>query len=416
MKLPADFTIESILNCVSQEQIFEYYLQEPVDFNRSYLSPFRKDRNPTCTIFATRRGKLWFKDWNGNFAGDCFDFVCAYYSCTLPEAMKHIDRDLRLNLFNNSGLPPSINKVQRLDYTPKESAIIQVKFREWSAKDLAYWQRHGIYPEQLNLYQTAVATHLWVGVTRVWDYRPDNPIFVYLVNGQIKGYRPLEQDKKRKWISNCTPDNVLGWNQLPATGSLCIITKSMKDVMRLHRMGYAACAVQAEENHFPEEKMKELLQRFEEVIMFYDNDEAGRRRSLEEALKYKLRAIFIPETCLGKDISGFTKYYGEEQSVDLLEALIMDDIVTYLKMLSMKYENDRDFAKVVRLTLEQESERAKLVETILAKKPDKVDGYAWIVSVETQLRWYKAFLMTQSVQTLQDIINKLNNETTESSD
>src|SRR6478736_1983819 len=154
MRLPLDVTIESVLDHVTQEQIFEYYLQTQIDLNSLYLSPLRKDNSPTCSFLITRRGKLWFKDWSGHFAGDCFDLVQAMYqNCSLREALIHVDRDLRLNLFNSSGLAPSMKKEQKIDYTHKPSAVIQIKFRDYSPKDLYYWNSHGIYAEELNLYR-----------------------------------------------------------------------------------------------------------------------------------------------------------------------------------------------------------------------------------------------------------------------
>jgi len=322
-RLPVKQTRETVLQFVSEEQIFEYYLGDSIDLTRKYCSPLRTDNNPTCTFKVMQSGRLWFRDWAGHFSGDCFNLVEEFYQCDFKEALLYIDRDLNLNLFDNSAEMQRqiiIDENKSVDRTVKQRAIIDVRRQPYEVHDLEYWASQGVVGEYLTEYNVFVAKFVRINGYQIWEYTPEDPIYVYLLaSGAIKCYRPLAKDRQDKWLSNTSVDDIFGWEQLPETGHICLITKSLKDIMALRYLGYTSCAIQAEGNDFPEDKMEDLKKRFTHVIYFYDNDEAGMTKMAQESERFNVPYTYIPQFIEGKDISGLINHHGARYAKSILE-------------------------------------------------------------------------------------------------
>ena len=323
-KFPVKQTRETLLKFTSEEQIFEHYLGCPIEIgDKKFHSPLRNDKNPTCSFKILASGRIWFKDWSGHFSGDCFNLVEAYYTCDFKTALLYIDRDLNLNVFDETSTEARADRrqeTQKIERTSKERAKIDVKFQPYTQKDLDYWKSQGVVPYYLNEYNVFVAKFIRINGYTIWEYEENNPIYVYLeADGTVKGYRPLEKDKLKKWISNTFPTTIFGLDKLPDKGGLLIITKSKKDIMALRLMGYWSCSPQAEENKFPEVVMENLKSRFKTIIFFYDNDEAGLRKMNEECERFDLLYTHIPTSIEGKDPSGVVFEYGQEEGKRIVD-------------------------------------------------------------------------------------------------
>lgn len=133
----------------------------------------------------------------------------------------------------------------------------------------------------------------------------------------IKVYRPTA-DSKVKWKSNMTSSLLHGSSQLKPANIL-IITKSMKDVMVLHEMGYQAVSPMAENVIPSNEIMVDLISAYPKIYIFYDNDGEfnppkgisgkGKQAASKIATKYSLPMIFLPDGG-PKDISDYVKEFG----------------------------------------------------------------------------------------------------------
>lgn len=132
----------------------------------------------------------------------------------------------------------------------------------------------------------------------------------------IKVYRPF--NKKYKWLSNTTSSDIYGLEQLSNQRELVYLTSSLKDVMTLYSIGYEAVALQSETNSLNKE-LKQKLSSYKKVIIFYDNDRAGK-----EATKQLLKElpnsefIFTPIEDF-KDPSDFVKAYSLEELKEFLD-------------------------------------------------------------------------------------------------
>lgn len=128
-------------------------------------------------------------------------------------------------------------------------------------------------------------------------------MYAYKVDNKFKIYRPLAS-KYTKWRSNLTNEDVQGLSELPKEGgSILIITKSLKDVMVLHEMGFNAIAAASETTFIPEDILATLSTKWSKILILYDRDATGMSNARKLSKKYGYDAFFIHKSFKAKDIS-----------------------------------------------------------------------------------------------------------------
>lgn len=313
-----EIALQTILKSTTEYDIYSYYIGNRFDIGRIMLSPLREDKHPSFGIFKSERyGKLLFKDQATGLFGDCITFVSKLFNISYREATIKIISDL------NNGLTFSTEGIDIQEDYKSISTIISVKKKPFCKADDDYWGQFSLFRDDLRHFNVYPISEYWLnGIVQPWSYKYDNPGYAYELYNKYKIYKPLSE-KKYKWISNCGSYDIQGYEQLSMNGDLLIITKALKDVMVLYKLGYQAIAPQGENHSIPEKVITTLKSRFTNIIVFYDNDKAGQTGSNKIANKYELKQIFIP-TDLPKDISDYTKEYGLDNSKELLNNLLND--------------------------------------------------------------------------------------------
>jgi len=154
-------------------------------------------------------------------------------------------------------------------------------------------------------------------------YTNKYPIYAYFFprTGNYKIYIPNE-DKWNKWDTNANNDwDIQGYDQLPETGNTIYLTKSMKDVMVLHELSEFSVATHGEGHWYNPDFLRHIQKRFQNIILLYDNDKSGiecTEKIIKQYPEYNLKYIFIPEH---KDISGYIKVNGKENTKLILKQL-----------------------------------------------------------------------------------------------
>ncbi len=336
IKLPDEPTKEKLLQYVTEEQIFEFYLNVPVQFNQPFCNPLRKDDHPTCKFFIHKNsGSVWMKDFAGYFTGDCFSLVMHIHSIPFYTSLKRIDQDFRLSLFytgevNNREEVSSQKEVyekKRKEF--KSTTGLAIKRQSFTETDLKYWSAFNVGFDILKLYNVYSTKIVWKIVEgqhkRILDYSKTKPMYTYVINDRMKIYRPLaDTEDDIKWISNTKAEDYQGLNQLHELDrtDVCFITKSMKDVMVMHSLGYPAVAPQSEQANLHDWLIDSLQDRYEDIFIFYDNDPPGKAAALKEAEVKGLVYMYIPEEEGAKDISDYLKEYGVNKAQELLKTFI----------------------------------------------------------------------------------------------
>ena len=280
-----------------------------------YNSPFRKDKNPSFGIYYSKRTKqLLFKDHGTGECGNVIKFVSLFTGKT---EYNDILSDIvdKLNITNNTKL------VSSKQYIPPTETVIGVVRQEFTDIDINYWKQFNISINTLKKFNVnSIKYYLCNGIVK-GTYKRENPMYAYKVYNNFKIYRPLA-DKYTKWRNNLTDYDIQGYEQLPQKGDILFITKSMKDVMCLHEMGYPAVSPSSESTFLPKDVLEQLKTRFKRIIILFDRDVAGVKRSRKLSRETGLEAIFINKKFKAKDVSDAVKANSFEEIKNWLNETI----------------------------------------------------------------------------------------------
>lgn len=292
-------TLDYILSKVTEYDIYTAYIGN-FKVGMIYNSPFRKDKNPSFGCFYSRTTKqLMFKDHGTGDCGNVIKFVSLLTGITnYSDILKDIVSKLKIT--------KDTQLVSSKQYIPSTETVIGVVRQDFTLTDINYWSQFNISTTTLNKFGvSSIKYYLCNGIVK-GIYKDTNPMYAYKVYNHFKIYRPLA-DKYTKWRNNLTELDIQGYKQLPKTGDILIITKSMKDVMCLYEMGIAAISPSSESTFIPDKVLKQLKKRFKRIIIIFDRDPSGCRSSIRIWNKYKLKPLFINKRFKSKDISDAIK-------------------------------------------------------------------------------------------------------------
>lgn len=294
-----NITLDWILSRVSEYDIYAAYIGN-FKVGMIYNSPLRKDKTPSFGCFYSRKTKqLLFKDHGTGQCGNVIKFIELYTGITnYSDILKDIVE--RLKITNDTQL------VSSKQYIPSTETVIGVVRQEFTETDINYWKQFNITVETLKKFGvSSIKYYLCNGIVKS-IYKEDNPMYAYKVYNHFKIYKPLA-DKYTKWRNNLTELDIQGFKQLPKTGNILIITKSMKDVMCLYEMGIPAISPSSESTFIPDKILEQLKKRFKRVIILFDRDSSGCKNSVKIWNKYHLKPLFINKKFKSKDISDAIK-------------------------------------------------------------------------------------------------------------
>ena len=313
-KLPDNITLDWILSKVTEYDIYAKYIGQ-FKVGMIYNSPFRKDKNPSFGIYYSKRTKqLLFKDHGTGECGNVIKFVSLFTGKT---EYNDILSDIvdKLNITNNTKLVSSKQYIQLTE------TVIGVVRQEFTDVDINYWKQFNISINTLKKFNVnSIKYYLCNGIVK-GTYKRENPMYAYKVYNNFKIYRPLA-DKYTKWRNNLTDYDIQGYEQLPQKGDILFITKSMKDVMCLHEMGYPAVSPSSESTFLPKDVLEQLKTRFKRIIILFDRDTSGVKRSRKLSRETGLEAMFINKKFKAKDVSDAVKANSFEEIKNWLNETI----------------------------------------------------------------------------------------------
>lgn len=307
-------TLEYILSKVTEYDIYAHYLGQ-FKVGMIYQSPFRKDKNPSFGIFYSKRTKqLLFKDHGTGECGNVIKFVQLYTGKTNYN-------DILQDIVAKLNITPETRLDSSKQYIPSTETTIGVVRQEFTDVDIKYWNQFNISVKTLKKFNvSSIKYYLCNGIVK-GIYKPENPMYAYKVYNNFKVYRPLG-DKYTKWRNNLTEYDVQGYEQLPKKGDICIITKSLKDVMCLYEMGIPAISPSSESTWLPDTVLEDILKRFKKVLICFDRDGPGMRNLRKISLKTGLNGLIMKKSFKAKDISDAIKANGFETVKEYIYAEI----------------------------------------------------------------------------------------------
>ncbi len=319
-------TKELILSRFSEEQLMEYYLHIPVK-KGLFRSPLRRDKQPTCSFYRNKSGTLIFKDFATGQHLNIFDVVQSIFRCDYFESLRIIANDFGIVRDNTLHKNPGKINLNPVKIKDKEISKIQIEVQEFTDSELKWWGRYGISKDILKRFDVYSCKHVFLNDQLFAESQQHCPIFGYYG----KKYQGLELWRcyfpKRtsfRFITNWPSKKIQGYDQLPKKGKLLVITKSMKDSMCLYSCGITACAPNSENLFIPDKVLEDLKNRFENIIVLYDNDRPGLYNMAKIRKEHpELTYVFIPKRYGSKDISDFYKDHGRKETLNLIKTFIL---------------------------------------------------------------------------------------------
>ena len=321
LEIAPKVTRELLLSKNSQETYFEHYLGVPVK-KGLFRSPsvIRSDANPTCSFYKNKNNILMYKD----FAGPTFDFIgCVMYlfNCNYYNALRIIAHDF--NIIPIADIPRNPSKIQYtntvLEKTSKSR--IEVELKEFSEKELKWWEGFGISKNTLKKFQVYSVKSIFLNGVYFSSSSESSPIYGYYGGTASDGaelwrlYMPTKRNYR--FLSNWSQEMIQGSKQLPKSGEFVVITKSMKDVMSLYEFGITAIAPNSENLFLTEPQYNKIKSRFNQVYLLYDRDLPGVKSANKIRKKFKeVQVLLTPKT---KDFSDYVKKYGIMKTFKLVE-------------------------------------------------------------------------------------------------
>lgn len=313
----------NVLDRVNQYDIFKHYNFHFQKLGQKFCSEVRKDSSPTCCI-GKYGNKLLYRDFSEPNSLDCFAYIQLKYGVNFQESLEMINMDFNLNLISfkkiirNTTLASKTNfNIEKAQKMPTE---IKVKIRKWNKHDRRYWNnKYEFNIKDLKKFNIYPLDGFWMN-NRYFKagYNTYGYYFGKLKDNRNawKIYQPNDT-KGGKWFSNTTEEIFQGFNQLPLFGDILIITKSLKDVVVLYKLGINAIAPQGESIIITYELVKSLKKRFKTIFVLYDNDKAGIIATNKIVKTHNLIAFYMPS--IVKDASDFVEAYGYDKLSNYLE-------------------------------------------------------------------------------------------------
>jgi len=327
LKVDPKIDKEYILSRISQEEIFEYYLGVEVQTHEHIRSPLRRDRHPTCN-FEYYKGKLYFMDWAMfDSPKDCFNLVMYMYDLDFWDALEKIAADLDLSDKEKDNQLQFEFEASESDPEDGESpTLIEVKKQPFTKTDANYLSKYDIIKETCEYYKVFSIKRVWLNKDSIYSYDKEDPALGYffgLKNGVQQWKIYFYKRDQLRFL--CNTNRIQGYPQLPDDGDHCVITKSLKDVMSLYQYNISAIAPQSESTIPSKRLIRELKERFSNVVSLYDFDRTGVSTANRLRHNHSIQPLFLTNGRFdtvdygAKDFSDYVKSNSEEDVVKLID-------------------------------------------------------------------------------------------------
>lgn len=321
-KVKEALTIKTILNKLSEYQIYRYYVGHDFTLGKAFNSPFRKESNPSFSVIVTKEGYLHHMDFTDTERkGTCIDFVKQLFNLDFPSALAKIDLDFGLGIQN--GPKKDYKRIIAAFETPnmeQKHAHITAKTKRFDTAELHYWAQYGITEKELKENDVYSIDRLYLN-KRMFPLPPSELVFGYLFGDKWKIYRPLAP-KKSKWLTNVPGDRMSGLHRITDGCHNAVVTKAKKDEIVLAKILPNVCSVQSESTvSISPENVELLNKKCRKVFLNFDSDEVG-VQSCKYYNQFGFKWVNCPKGYTDpqgkpiKDFSDLARYHGLDTVVE----------------------------------------------------------------------------------------------------
>lgn len=291
-----------ILSKVSEEAVFMRFLGF-FSWYKSYCNPLRYDQRPGCR-FREKNNRVYFYDYSKGERYDCIDIVMQTQGVDFVGALEIISEEFQTG---------HIFKVPPRPDNSKEWTV-EPQYKQWE-NEMNYWSEYYLDDYIVKyLYQTKPLEQLRVNGQIKYQHGFNSLAFSWeVMPRQYKFYFPNFSVKSKHYNAWM----ILGYDQLPETGNHLVITKSMKDIMVLTKLGINSVSPTSETILFEEDRIRELKQRFTHIFTLLDRDRTGMNFTNKWRKTYNTKPLLLFDS---KDISDRIKKFGFRDTSSLIES------------------------------------------------------------------------------------------------
>lgn len=293
---------------ISVDKIDEFYLANRfLNVNKIpclIRSPLRNDKHPSFSLYSKDGIHIRYKDYATGEAGGIYDLLQQLWNLDFKKVLENICKDGCLSRAVSND--PILKEIKKSTNIPK--AKIECRTRSWTQEDLNYWEQFGITKKWLKYAEIYPISHYFVTKGNdTYRFVADKLAFAYVEhkenNTSVKIYQPYNTNG-RKWTSGFDGSVISLWTKVPQTGEKIVICSSVKDALCLWaNTKVPAIAVQGEGYAISETAKKELLKRYNNVYILFDNDEAGLKDGASLASRTGFKNLILPKINDAKDIA-----------------------------------------------------------------------------------------------------------------
>ena len=323
--------IDFILSVLKQEEIFEKYLGVSVQYARHITNPLRSnDDNITCSF--KRWGKyIIFRNFIEERSWNCFELVKRYYNCDYNTALQKIVEDFNLDELNiehkNTKNIVFIEK-EKQEILKKEINL-RIKRIPFAKAHIDYWKQYHLNIEDLEDDVFAIKC-FWFNeqknICRTLSFAYHFGEYNY------KLYFPFVNKKEGIRFYHNDAQIIQGENQLKFDKSILIITSSYKDVKclrkteKLYDLDFECISPMSESTPISKEKIDFYKSKYDYLILYHNNDDAGIKASIRQSELYECDYIVNPENT-PKDYSDFIKQFNNEKEAYFEGSKLLNNLI-----------------------------------------------------------------------------------------
>lgn len=247
------------------------------------------------------------------------------YSLSYYKAIQFAAEELGLS---KRGVQKPVEVIKEIPKITNSITVLGAEIKEYSQEEINWWKQYGITTDILKKFNVFSVKTVFLNGRIVSTANSNRFIFGYYLGCKEeteiwKIYFPLEnKHSSYRFLTNGKDSVIQGWRQLPKNGEFVVITKSMKDLMLYYKFGIPAIAPNSENVFLSENKLNDLVSRFNNIVVHFDNDQAGINAMRKLKKKYPFFTYtFIPRGD-SKDLSDYYKEHGEEKTLELINNFI----------------------------------------------------------------------------------------------
>ena len=311
-------TLSDILEKATEANILSFYLGV-TEIPCIIHSPLRKDNRPSFGLYSSNGKRIYFVDFATKDRGGVFDLLCQMWGCNYREVLTRISKDMpKLCSIGTPDAHKHIPCAVRSTIECKKSTDLQCKVRDWTSYDVEYWKSYGISLDWLKYAEVYPISHkIIIKDGHRYVFVADKYAYAYVEHKEgkvtLKIYQPFNR-AGYKWSNKHDRSVVSLWTKVPRTGENICICSSLKDALCVWaNTGIPCLAVQGEGYSMSITAINDLKQRYKNIFVCFDNDEAGLLDGKKLSEETGFINVVLPQFEDGKDCSDLYKSLHDPQ-------------------------------------------------------------------------------------------------------